>query len=166
MFLRKFIFGGLYMEIKYLADCPELIRTIACLQQMEMYKIPMNRNFSKAIEKFQIRSESRDKLPLTLVAFLDTLPVGSISILENELETHLNFSPWIATLFVSSHYRNRGIGKRLLVEAEKVITRLGHREVYLFTDDASNYYERLNWKKIETVHPVGKPISVIMKKTI
>ncbi|MFD1735461.1 GNAT family N-acetyltransferase [Bacillus salitolerans] len=154
------------MEIRFLTDCREFIPAIACLQQMEMYKIPSNRNLLKAIKKFEIRSKKRDGLPLTLVAFMDTLPVGSICLIDRELDSHTHLSPWIAPLFVSSHYRNRGIGKSLMEEAERLASSLGHKEIFLFTDAAREYYEKLNWETIETVYPTGKPTSFLMKKIV
>jgi predicted N-acetyltransferase YhbS len=152
------------VEIKLLADCVEVIPAVACLQQMEMYSMRTNRNFKQAIEKFEHRSVHRNKLPISLVAFEDTLPVGSVSLIEHELESHKHLSPWVATLFVSSQYRNQGIGKSLMEEVEKIALEMGYDTLYLFTDKASEYYLKMNWISIENVTPKGKPASVLMQK--
>jgi predicted N-acetyltransferase YhbS len=154
------------VKIKLLADCPEVIPAVACLQQMEMYSILSNRNFKKAVAKFESRSVHRNKLPITFVAFEDTLPVGSVSLIEHELDSHNHLFPWVATLFVSSQYRNQGIGKRLMEEIESRALEMGYGTLYLFTDKASEYYLKMNWVPIETVTPKGKPVSIIMQKDI
>lgn len=82
------------MEIQFLADRPEIIPAIACLHQLEM-KLGAKSNYQRTIKRFSDRL-NRTKLPLALVAFADTLPVGSASLVESD-SPHPNYShltPW------------------------------------------------------------------------
>ncbi|SFS77500.1 GNAT family N-acetyltransferase [Paenibacillus sp. BC26] len=154
------------MDIKVLSECAELIPAIACIQQMEM-RIPQNRNYQQAVAKFTQRSLNNNCLPLALVAIEDSLPVGSVSLIENELYSHSHLSPWVATLFVSSHYRGKGIGLRLMQEIELVASKsLGFKRLFLYTDSAAEYYRKINWQVVEVVKPQGRPESVLMSKQL
>ena len=97
-----------------------------------------------------------DLYPVTFIALDDDKCVGTISIFESDLKERPQYTPWLASLYVENDYRNRGIAKRLI---DHVITyaRLQHvPKIYLKTDNASAYYERLGWTRVETIgitHP-------------
>jgi len=70
---------------------------------------------------------------------------GSISLLENDLDSHADFSPWLANFFVLPEYRNRGIG-RALYEAliKEAFENLQYEACYLYTENPSPY-ESKKW---------------------
>lgn len=151
------------MRIDYLADHPEWIHVIAFMHQLEMRK-PSERNFDWSIQQFSQRT-NRQFLPLALVAVEDTIPVGSVTLLENQLKSHSNLTPWVASLFVIEQYRGRRIGDRLMREAELLAVSMGYDSLFLFTHTAQSYYERRGWDTIDTVEPPDVPYaSVIMSK--
>ena len=152
------------MEIQLLADVREVIGAIACLHQLEM-RLGEKSNYQRAIEKFSLRC-NRQSLPLALVAFTDTLPVGSVSLVECDLPSHQHLTPWLASLFVTTPYQKQGIGSKLVQQIESIAVKIGYRQLYLFTWTAEIYYSKLGWTAIDTTMPQGLPESVVMQKTL
>jgi predicted N-acetyltransferase YhbS len=128
------------MEIQFLADCPEVIPALACLHQLEM-KLGANSNYRKTVEKFYRRC-NRNSLPLSLVAFVDTLPIGIASLIECDLPSHSHLKPWLASLFVATPYQRRGIGYQLMQQIESIATKIGYQQLYLYTWTAEKYYHQ------------------------
>ena len=79
------------MKIDYLADRSEWIHLLAFMHQLEM-RTANERNFEWSIQRFAERT-NRHSLPLALVAVEDTIPVGSVSLLEQQLRSHSSFTP-------------------------------------------------------------------------
>lgn len=152
------------MEIQFLADCPEVIGAIACLQQLEM-KLGEKSNYHHAIEKFSLRL-NRISLPLALVAFVDTLPVGSVSLVDSDLPNYPHLTPWLASLFVATPYQRQGIGLQLIQQIELIAANMGYQQLYLFTWTAEAYYRKLGWTVIDKTQPEGRPESVVMQKIL
>lgn len=152
------------MEIQFLADRPDIIPAIACLHQLEM-KLGAKSNYHHAIEKFSDRL-NRTKLPLALVAFADTLPVGSASLVDLDLPNYSHLTPWLGSLFVATPYQKQGIGYQLIQQIEQIAANMGYHHLYLFTWSAQAYYHKQGWTLIDTTVPPGRPESVIMQKTL
>ena len=57
-----------------------------------------------------------DHIPTTLVAVKGGEPVGSVSLLEQDLAGWEHLTPWLASLYVRSDHRGRGIGKQLVAQ--------------------------------------------------
>lgn len=149
--------SDLMMDIQVLADCPEVIPAIACLHQIEM-KLGARSNFQRTVKEFQ-KHINKKNLPLTLVAFVDTIPVGSVSLVEFELKSHTHLSPWVASLFVASAYQKRGIGKYLMEKITEIGSEMGYRQLYLYTP-ISDYFAKSGWTVIDKAQPKEYPKSV------
>jgi len=90
-------------------------------------------NKEKAIPKFYIGLES-DEI------------VGSYALLTNDLNSRQDLMPWLACLFVSKSYRNRGYAEMLLNHGLKESQLKGFSNLYLSTD-LINFYEKKGWKE-------------------
>lgn len=57
-----------------------------------------------------------EHIPLTLIASLDTAPVGTATLLAHDVGTEQwpHLSPWLAALYVVPDYRHRSIGASLV----------------------------------------------------
>ncbi len=152
------------MNIKLLADCPQTIPAIACLHQLEM-KLGEKSNYQGAIERFTLRC-NRESLPLALIAFADTLPVGSASLVDCDLPAYPHLKPWLTSLFVATSYQRQGIGNQLMQQIELIATNMGYQQIYLYTWTAETYYRQLGWSVIDKTRPEGLPESVVMQKTL
>ena len=152
------------MEIQFLADRPDIIPAIACLHQLEM-KLGAKSNYQRTIEKFSYRL-NRTKLPLAFVAFADTLPVGSISLVDLDLPSYSHLTPWLGSLFVATPDQKQGIGYQLIQQIEQIAAKMGAQHLYLFTWTSEAYYHKQGWTVIDKTVPQGLPESVVMQKTL
>lgn len=97
-------------------------------------------------------SNAKDNtLPITLVAFEKGECLGTVSIFENDLKTREMYKPWLASLYTKPEHRGRGIGKMLIDKTIDVVKELGFNELYLRTENASDYYKSRGWTFLETV---------------
>jgi len=95
----------------------------------------------------RIRSRSNpDRVPFTLIAYLDAEPSGSLSICEdNPDERFADGGPWLTGMFVLGPARNLGVGRELVRVAEDTARRFGATELRLHTAEAGPFYERCGW---------------------
>ena len=61
------------------------------------------------------------------------------------------YKPWLASLYTKPEYRGRGVGQQLVAKTMEVVKELGFKELYLRTEDASDYYRNRGWTYVETV---------------
>lgn len=109
------------------------------------------------------RHLNRDRIPLTLIAFLDGQPAGTASIFVHDMDTRPDLSPWLAAVYVAPSYRKQGIGSKLVKAVESEAQKLDIHRLYLFTPDRERFYTRLGWSVLERVEYWNQTV-VIMDK--
>ena len=117
------------------------------------------------VEEYQallhLATECND-LPMTLVANEDGAILGSVNVVEGDLPTRPDISPWLAQLFVFENFRNRGVGAYLVDAAVNEARKLSKPTIYLYTSGTlPTYYEKLGWSRIEEIEYLGK-LRVVM----
>jgi len=88
--------------------------------------------------------------PVTLIAEWDGNPAGTISLVAEDDIDNCPYTPWLASLYVLPEYRCRGIAKILMDRLTVIARQKGFKTLYLHTEHADGYYEKLGWKKIDT----------------
>ncbi len=136
------------MEIDTLSNRPELLPTI----EQWLYD-----EFSKSacvdlggIE--ELRDQGRiNGLPLTLVAFDDSEPVGTASIID---ETHGSQQEHcLAWVFITPSHRRKGYGSVLCRQALEVARSLNTGRVVLYAaPNIAGFYDRLGWSRSEVFY--------------
>jgi len=103
-----------------------------------------------------------DQMPLTLVATLETLPVGTATLLAHDVGTEQwpQLSPWLAAVYVVPEYRYRGSGAALVNTIVEIASALGVEALYLQTAGSDRFYARLGWGVLDRAE--GK---IVMFKT-
>lgn len=135
------------MRIEFLADHPELLSTLAEWHHAEWGFLHPGSNLGDRAE--MIRTElQRGTLPFALVAIEDDQLVGSASVVHHDMDRHLEWTPWLASVFVHAAHRRRGVGSALVQRAVAEARSLGHYELYLFTFDQARFYARLGWREL------------------
>lgn len=140
--------------IDYLENYPEMIPVCAswCFGQWGCQEID---SLESAKKRFFAGSQ-KDAIPLTLVAIDDNKPAGMISLLESDLDSRTDLSPWIASVFVHPFHRKKGIAVSLVKRMEAEAARLGYETLYLFTEASKGFYEKSGWQYMEDVRsPYG-----------
>jgi GNAT superfamily N-acetyltransferase len=97
------------------------------------------------IEAHEAESVGED-VPTAWVAFLSGRPVGCVSLIRQNMDSHPELTPWLAALYVVPEERRRGIGTLLTRRCEDAAASLGYGIVYLYTELASDFYARLGWR--------------------
>lgn len=147
------------IQIKYLCEVEDQIPNLAQLYYNEWAS--KYKDLNQVIDNLKKRL-SKTKLPISLVALIDKQVIGAISLKDYEIE-YENKTPWLASLIVDKNYRNLGIGKLLIDELIKKAKKLNYEELYLYTDNASDYYSKLNWSCIDSIDYKGKRITIFKK---
>lgn len=136
------------MTIEYLADHPEAIPTLAEWQHAEWGHTRPGDTAEKRAGRLR-KFSNRDRIPLTVVALEGTEVLGAASLIEHDMETRKELSPWLAGVFVGEPYRRRGIGAELV---RRIMTDAGKLKVpllYLYTVHSERLYASLGWTLLE-----------------
>jgi GNAT superfamily N-acetyltransferase len=140
------------LKIDYLKNHPHFIPVLArwAFDTWGMY------NPGRAYEKIQQGISdylNDDRLPLTLIALRNNVPIGMASLRVSDGCDHLgpNFTPWLGSLFVIEQERSKGIAGLLIQEILQKAKDLSFSECYLFTFQKSlvKYYESLGWRYLQ-----------------
>ena len=91
----------------------------------------------------------RDQIPTTYVAVEQRQPVGSVTLVEHDMEIRVDLSPWLAGVYVRPPSRRQGVGSALVRHALWQVHHLGFAALYLKTHPARPFYERLGGEVLE-----------------
>ncbi|WP_117149168.1 MULTISPECIES: GNAT family N-acetyltransferase [Paraliobacillus] len=138
------------MNIDFLSNHPNNIKEVSEMIYKEfVVKTKSGMEYEDVVKHF---SNTRDTiLPITLVALENGECLGTVSIFENDLTIRAMYKPWLASLYTKPAYRGRGIGQQLVARTIDVVKELGFKELYLRTEDTSEYYRNRGWIYVETV---------------
>jgi GNAT superfamily N-acetyltransferase len=137
------------MEISNLRHCPDWADTIASRAWNAWWT-------ESGVSLAEYRSHlnpmmAADDIPLALVAHEDGEYLGSVLLIENDLDDRPQYAPWIAALWVEQKVRRNGIASKLLVAAAGEALKRGYGLCYLCaTPENSPYYLARGFEKIES----------------
>jgi GNAT superfamily N-acetyltransferase len=94
---------------------------------------------------------------VALIAKVDGALAGTCLLVRSELEPCHPVSPWLAGLYVAPEHRRQGVGEVLVRAIEDQARQRGNRRLYLYTDSAIHYYERLGWSIVDRIDWKGIP---------
>jgi GNAT superfamily N-acetyltransferase len=139
-------------EIKPLKECPDYAPILAYWSYNLWYrKRPID--FDVILKAYGQRAAS-DRVPLSMVAIEESMPVGMISLKLDDLWSRKDLNPWLASLYVVPEFRNRGIAEMLVNAVVEKARALGYQELYLFLGpeehmDLALYYSNRGWHYME-----------------
>lgn len=138
------------MIIDFLSNHPDKITEVSEMIYEEfVLKTGKSMKFEAVIRHFSTTKDSN--FPITLIAIESNECLGTVSILENDLKIRDNYKPWLASLYTNPEYRGKGVGQMLVNKTIAIVKELGFKELYLRTEDASEYYTKRGWTYLETV---------------
>lgn len=150
------------MEIKYLKDYKEWIPTIAKWFYDEWGHLYPELDIDKIILRLHKRTNV-DIIPLALVALENRAVIGTASLKKFDMDTRMQYSPWLASVYVSEKWRGKGIGTSLVRVIEDKAKEIGVKILYLYTPDAQNFYAKLDWRELESTEYRGQDVTIMIK---
>jgi GNAT superfamily N-acetyltransferase len=155
------------VRIDNVADHPELIECIARWHWNEWGAADPTGSLETWTVGLRKRT-NRDRIPLTLVA-IDPLgaPIGSVTLVEHDMPDRTDLqhlTPWVAGTFVVEGERRKGVGTALMRRVAVEATRIGVRDLFLYTSTAREFYERLGWKPVRHDFYEGEPVTIMTSR--
>jgi predicted N-acetyltransferase YhbS len=88
--------------------------------------------------------------------------LGSAMLIAHDMDTRMEWSPWLAGVFVAPDYRQQGIGielvRRVVQDASALRVR---RRLYLYTPGVEQFYSRHGWSVVEPTNYRGADVVVM-----
>jgi GNAT superfamily N-acetyltransferase len=156
-------FPGIPLKIKLLGDCKQAAPILTNWFYDEWGAT--NPSFTKGnIRQKLLERMNQHKLPICLVAFINTQPVATASLVERELETHPQYENWLSNVYVKTELRNKGIGSYLIEKTSRKAQQINIKELYLYTRGQEQLYEKLGWEIVERIMLRGRLASIMVRK--
>ena len=108
---------------------------------------------------------SESALPVGVIAFDGSVPVGMAALKSQSLPSHSHLSPWAAAGLVVPARRAQGIGARLLDALVDRAHGLGHAQIFCATATAASLLRRGGWLLREAVTFEGQALQVFARDT-
>ncbi len=146
-------------RIAQLAEHPQWVEQLAHWHHAQWGALMAPWSLDDARAELQHSASNSSAIPLTLIAFeanrdansLDQPRLlGSVSLLASDAPEFSEYSPWLASLYVSTDARGLGIGSALVRALMAQAKQLGIPRMYLFTPGSAEIYLRQGWSIIET----------------
>ena len=137
------------MEVSNLNTCSEWADTIAS-RAWNAWWTDSDVSLAEYRANLDPMIEGND-IPLALVAHEQGAYLGSVLLIENDLDDRPQYSPWIAALWVEPKVRRNGIAAKLIEAARDEAAKRGYNLCYLCaTPDNSLYYLARGFEQIES----------------
>lgn len=108
---------------------------------------------------------NRGMIPTTYVALAGGQIIGSVTLVQHDMATHPELSPWLAGIYVVPAVRGQGIGSALTRHAVREAAVMGAQRLYLHTSTARGFYERLGWRALGEECYEGEPVTIMTIET-
>jgi N-acetylglutamate synthase-like GNAT family acetyltransferase len=151
------------VKIVPLADKKEFIAELAELHHAEWKHLNPSLTLEGRAEALAA-SAGREGIPSIFIATSRGQLVGSAALVENDMNTKPNLSPWLAAVYVKEGFRHRGVATKLITRCENEAVRSNANTWYLYTEFASKLYEKLGWHHMERCEYKGVAVDVMCKQ--
>lgn len=153
------------LKIIDLKDQPEHLETLARWHHTQWSYLNPNANIQQRIKEMQTYLLDQT-VPSTFIALIGFELAGSAAIIENDMDTHMDLSPWLASVYVAENFRNMGIGSALVKHAMEFAGQNDVETLYLFTDEQVPFYKNLGWHEYMTDHYRSVDVTIMKANLI
>jgi N-acetylglutamate synthase-like GNAT family acetyltransferase len=87
--------------------------------------------------------------------------LGSAMLITHDMDTRMEWSPWLAGVFVAPDYHRKGIGIQLVRRIVQDASALGVRRLYLYTPSVEQFNSRHGWSVVERTNYRGADVVVM-----
>ena len=150
------------MRISPLVNHPELVPTVAqwCCEEWPWYYA--NGDLAAACAYHQQTAQAA-RVPSGLVALEGSTLAGTISVIEDDMETRPELNPWLGCLVVAPEFRRQGLASRLIDEGELLAKRLAVPVLYAWTETLCRLLLSKGWAHVEDTAYRGRRVSILSK---
>jgi N-acetylglutamate synthase-like GNAT family acetyltransferase len=152
------------MNIINLKDEPYHIQQLAEWHHEEWSYLSLDGRLEVRVEKMK-RYLGNEFVPSTIIGKIENELVGSAAILKHDMDTHYELSPWLASVYIRTDMRGKGVGAGLVKHVMKMAKEAGLVNMYLFTPSAQKFYESLGWSRKYVENYKGEE-AIIMEVTL
>ena len=147
-------------RVESIADHLDLVDTIARWHWDEWGHTDPKGSLQSWTEGLRERTK-RDAVPTTYVALDGAELLGSVTLVENDMSTRPDLTPWLAGVYVKQERRLQGVGTTLVRHAVQKAAEMGIKRLYLYTHSARAFYEKLGWQHIADSYYEGQDVSIM-----
>jgi len=104
----------------------------------------------------------RDQIPTAYVALDENELLGSVTLVEHDMLTRPDLSPWLAGVYVTPEHRHQGVGSALMRHAAHQSAQMGVKRLYLYTHAACAFYANLGWRFLAKDEYEGQPVTIMI----
>ena len=140
------------MKIESIADRLDLIDPL-----VEMHRNQWGPEWAEQVR----HSTLRDAIPTVFVATEGNELIGSAMLVDEDMTTRKDLSPWLGGVYVKPAYRGRGIGTALTKHAMEQAAKMGIPLLWLYTPTSRYMYERLGWDYVSEEGYLGENVTIM-----
>lgn len=148
------------IAIDYLANHPQWLPILAEWTYSEWGKFDSENSLETTVKRYEDRL-NKDCLPIMLVAYSDSNPVGCVSLKVTEMAIRPNYTPWLGSMYVNPANRGKGVGSQLIQRTIFESKKLSLTTLYLWTAFAEGFYLKHNFQTIERLNYLGQDAKIM-----
>lgn len=108
-------------------------------------------DWNETVDKFKNQFTKEEGLPIGYACYDKDTLVGFCTLQKNNLKKYPEIYPWICSVMIFEEYRHQGYGTEMLQEIAKKAKELGYNKVYLWTDQAPEFYKKIGYTYLQQV---------------
>lgn len=148
------------MEIIDLRQAPQHIPTISKWHFDEWGYLNPDKTLEYRIERMQ-RYIADNPIPSMLIAVEGDAVLGTAALVEADMDSHPELTPWLASVYIRHDQRGRGLGKQLVQALMDLANQQRLEKLYLFTPDQAGFYAKLGWKMLAQETYRDTPVTIM-----
>ncbi|MBC8996078.1 GNAT family N-acetyltransferase [Pseudomonas sp. N40(2020)] len=148
------------MHIEYLCDRPEFIEELSELNFKEWGEFRPGDTLEARTERMR-KACGKGAIPSVVVAIEDDRLLGGALLIDSDMKTRPELTPWLAGVYVKAEERGRGAASQLVNRIVEEAKALGVPQLYLYTDAAKSLYARLGWEVVEELVYEDLPVTIM-----
>lgn len=151
------------MTIVGLAEKRELLPQVATQLHNEWGSLYPGKGIETRVRRLQSYLNV-GRIPFTLVALEGDELLGTASAIESDMDSHPEWGPWLASVYVLPPRRGAGIGTALVHEVAARSASFGAKELYLWTEKSEELYGSQGWETIAHEEYKGREVGIMLRR--
>lgn len=150
-----------HIKIVSITDIPEYRDTLVAY--VTSHWPPVIEHFKNVLDAC---FDTDTPLPQCFVLLEEKTIIGFYQIIEHELITNQNLSPWLSCIFIDENKRGQRLSEKLTTHGRSIAGQLGYKKVYVTTDHIQ-FYEKFGFREIGIdTFTWGRPTKIYEHDTI